>query len=204
MNVVLVDAYDSFVYTIDIYLRTLGLSTKVLRCDAPFLERELDRRPDFLVLGPGPGRPEEAGYLRLIQRYQGRMPILGVCLGHQAIGMAFGGQIVRAESCMHGKTSIVINDGLGVFQRTEGRPMVATRYHSLVVSRQGLPDDVVITAHASDDHEIMGIRHRKLPIEGVQFHPESIATVQGASIFSSFIDGYVQLATSYPVASNFT
>lgn len=191
MNVVLVDAYDSFVYTIDHYLRTLGLTTKVLRCDDQRLDSELARRPAFVVLGPGPGRAEEAGYLQIIRTFSGLVPILGVCLGHQAIGMAFGGQVVRADVCMHGKTSTVINDGLGVFKQTGGRPMTATRYHSLVVSRNGFPDDLVVSAYASDDQQVMGVRHRHLPIEGVQFHPESIATEGGPSIFSSFIDHHV-------------
>lgn len=196
MNVVLVDAYDSFVYTIDHYLRTLGLSTKVVRCDDPRLPDALARHPSFLVLGPGPGRPEDAGYLHIIRTYQGKLPILGVCLGHQAIGMAFGGSVVRAKVCMHGKTSTVINDGQGVFAHTAGRPITAARYHSLVVSRNGLPQDLVVSAYANDDNQVMGIRHRHLPIEGVQFHPESIATDGGALIFASFIAGHVPAAAS--------
>lgn len=195
MNVVLVDAYDSFVYTIDHYLRTLGLVTTVFRCDDPGLPDALAQRPAFLVLGPGPGRPEDAGYLHIVRTYQGTLPILGVCLGHQAIGMAFGGTVVQAAVCMHGKTSTVINDGQGVFAHTAGRPITAARYHSLVVSRKDLPDDLVVSAYASDDNQVMGIRHRHLPIEGVQFHPESIATDGGASIFASFIAGHV-LATA--------
>lgn len=196
MNVVLVDAYDSFVYIIDHTLRTLGLTTTVLRCDDPSLPDALAQRPSFLVLGPGPGRPEDAGYLHIIRTYQGVLPILGVCLGHQAIGMAFGGSVVRAKVCMHGKTSTVINDGQGVFAHTAGRPVIAARYHSLVVSRNGLPDDLVVSAYASDDRQVMGIRHRYLPIEGVQFHPESIATDDGARIFASFIAGHVNVNAS--------
>ncbi len=191
MNVILVDAYDSFIYTIDHYLRTLGLATKVMRCDDPDLFPQLTRRPAFVVLGPGPGRPEAAGYLEIINQYKGFIPILGVCLGHQAIGMAFGGTIIRANTCMHGKTSRVINDGLGVFKKNGGKPITATRYHSLVVSEENLPSDLVITGYADSDHQIMGLRHRVMSIEGVQFHPESIATEDGASIFSSFIDEYV-------------
>lgn len=202
MNVVLVDAYDSFVYTIDHYLRTLGLTTTVLRRDDPRLHDALARRPAFLVLGPGPGRPEGAGYLQLLHAYQGKLPILGVCLGHQAIAMAFGGTVVRAQVCMHGKTSTVINDGLGVFTRTAGRPITAARYHSLVVSRNDLPDELIISGYASDDNQVMGIRHRTLPIEGVQFHPESIATDGGVSIFASFIDGHVPTTTSHRSPTN--
>lgn len=191
MNAILVDAYDSFVYTIDHYLRTLGIATKVVRCDDERLFFELASQPSFVVLGPGPGRPEEAGYLRIIERYKGVMPILGVCLGHQAIGMAFGGAIIRAEKCMHGKTSTIINDGLGVFRKIQGKPFTATRYHSLVVSKNNLPSDLIASAYSNDDRQIMGLRHRFLSIEGVQFHPESIATEDGVSIFSSFIDDYV-------------
>lgn len=191
MNVILVDAYDSFIYIIDHYLRTLGLVTKVIRCDDPKLLSELASRPSFVVLGPGPGRPEEAGYLKIIDEYKGVMPIFGVCLGHQAIGMAFGGEIIRANTCMHGKTSSIINDGLGVFRKNKGKPLTATRYHSLVVSKKNLPADLIVSGYANDDHQIMGLRHRFMPIEGVQFHPESISTENGVSIFSSFIDEYV-------------
>ncbi|WP_182282879.1 anthranilate synthase component II [Comamonas testosteroni] len=191
MNVILVDAYDSFIYTIDHYLRTLGLVTKVMRCDDSELFSELTIRPSFVVLGPGPGRPEEAGYLQIIDQYKGVIPILGVCLGHQAIGMAFGGEIIRSNTCMHGKTSRIINDGLGVFRNNGGKPFAATRYHSLVVSEKNLPADLVVSGYANDDHQIMGLRHRFMPIEGVQFHPESIATKDGASIFSCFIEEYV-------------
>lgn len=191
MNVLLVDAYDSFVYIIDHHLRSLGLQTRVLRCDDPQLNQSLTLPTDFLVLGPGPGRPEEVGYPQLIHKLEGHLPILGVCLGHQAIGMAFGGKVVNANSCMHGKTSRVLNDGLGVFRKIERRPFLATRYHSLVVGHQDLSEDLVVSAYAEDDGHIMGLRHRHYPIEGVQFHPESITTEYGASIFTSFIDSYV-------------
>lgn len=195
MKAILVDAYDSFIYTIDHYLRTLGIATKVVRCDEERLFFELANKPSFVVLGPGPGRPEEAGYLRIIERYKGVVPILGVCLGHQAIGMAFGGEIVRAEKCMHGKISTIHSDGLGVFRGMQAKSFAATRYHSLVVSKENLPSDLIISARSTDDRQIMGLRHRIFSIEGVQFHPESIATEDGVSIFSSFIDEYVLLGT---------
>ncbi len=194
MNVLLVDAYDSFVYIIDLYLRSQGLRTRVLRCDDPSLD-SIAHQTGFVVLGPGPGRPEEAGYPRLIRKLEGRVPILGVCLGHQAIALAYGGRVVRANACMHGKTSTVINDGRGVFAALGRRPFRATRYHSLVANRDDLPDALTISAYAEDDHHVMGLRHRDYPIEGVQFHPESVATEHGASIFTSFVDSYLTTAS---------
>ena len=193
MKALLIDAYDSFVFIIEQYLRSLALETLVLRCDDPRLDLAIDSaRPDFIVLGPGPGRPEEAGYPQLIQRCKDRLPLLGVCLGHQAIGMAFGGTVVRAANCMHGKTSLILNDGQGVFTHTGGRPLWATRYHSLIVDPAGLGSDMAVTARACNDGYVMGLRHRRLPIEGVQFHPESVSTEGGLQIFRSFIASHVQ------------
>lgn len=191
MNAVLIDAYDSFVYIIDQYLMTLGVRTTVLRCDSVDLDAAVTRDVDFVVLGPGPGRPEEARYLDVLQRLAGRTPILGVCLGHQAIALAFGGSVDRAAVCVHGKTSLVLNDGDGVYAHTNKRTFAATRYHSLVALEDGLPADLVITSRAMDDGHIMGLRHRHLPIEGIQFHPESVCTEDGSLIFESFIDRHV-------------
>ncbi|WP_425260293.1 anthranilate synthase component II [Rubrivivax sp. RP6-9] len=193
MKALLIDAYDSFVFIIEQYLRSLALETLVLRCDDPSLDLAIDSaRPDFIVLGPGPGRPEEAGYPQLIQRCKGRLPLLGVCLGHQAIGMAFGGTVVRAANCMHGKTSLILHDGHGVFTHTGGRALWATRYHSLIVDPAGLGSDIAVTARSCEDGYVMGLRHRQLPIEGVQFHPESVSTEGGLQIFHSFISSHVQ------------
>ncbi|WP_349360647.1 aminodeoxychorismate/anthranilate synthase component II [Stappia sp.] len=192
MNVLLVDAYDSFVYIIEQYLKTLGLETMTLRCDDPRLvERIHGGDHDFILLGPGPGRPEEAGYPDIIRMTGGSVPILGVCLGHQAIGLAFGAKVVRARHIMHGKTCRVANDGRGVFAHTGRQPMTVCRYHSLIVDAQSLPADLAVTATSADDGYIMGLRHRSLPIEGIQFHPESIATDQGLNLFDSFVRSYL-------------
>lgn len=188
MKVVLIDAYDSFVFIIAQYLKSLDLRAQVLRCDDPGLYTEIDKgKPDFLILGPGPGRPEDAGYPQLIEQMKGRMPLLGICLGHQAIGLHFGGRVVCADNVMHGKTSLVFNDGQGVFLHTRGKPVDVTRYHSLIVDSENFPRDLIVTARSRDDGYIMGLRHRSLPIEGVQFHPESITTEEGMKFFSSFL-----------------
>ncbi len=188
MKVLLIDAYDSFVFIIAQYLKSLDLKTQVLRCDASGLYRNIDAgTPDFIVLGPGPGRPEDAGYPQLIEQVKGRIPLLGVCLGHQAIGLHFGGKVACANNVMHGKTSSVLNDGQGVFLHTGGKPIDVTRYHSLIVDSENFPQHLLVTARSRDDGYIMGLRHRSLPIEGVQFHPESITTEEGMKFFSSFL-----------------
>jgi anthranilate synthase component II len=193
MKALLIDAYDSFVFIIEQYLRALDLQTVVMRCDDSRIAYEVDTHaPDFIVLGPGPGRPEEAGYPELIERCGGRIPLLGVCLGHQAIGLAFGAQVVRAKNCMHGKTSSILNDGCGVFAHTGGKPIMATRYHSLVVEPSSLSKELFVTARSCDDGYVMGLRHKSLPIEGVQFHPESVSTEGGLQVFRSFISTHVE------------
>jgi len=192
VKVLLIDAYDSFVFIIEQYLRALALDTRVLRHDDPRIDDELRTgHLDAVVLGPGPGRPEDAGYLRIIDECAGSIPLLGICLGHQAIGMAFGAEVVRAGRCMHGKSSVIDNDGRGVFAHTGGRPIRATRYHSLMVDPSGLDRDVIVTARSADDGCVMGLRHASLPIEGVQFHPESVTTEGGLLIFRSFIAAHV-------------
>jgi anthranilate synthase component 2 len=191
MKVFLIDAYDSFVFIISQYLEELGLETRVERNDVPDLvERIESYAPDFVVLGPGPGHPSEAAYIEIIRRLEGQIPILGVCLGHQAIGLAYGANISCAEHVMHGKVSVILNDGKGVYAHTESNPIKATRYHSLIIENAELPDCLEVTSYAEDDRYIMGVRHRSLPVEGVQFHPESILTEQGVAIFKSFIKRY--------------
>ncbi|KPX24228.1 anthranilate synthase component II [Pseudomonas syringae group genomosp. 3] len=193
MKVFLIDAYDSFVFIISQYLEQLGLETHVERNDVPDLIKKIEAyAPDFCVLGPGPGHPQDAGYSELIQHFKGSLPILGVCLGHQAIGLAFGGAVIRADHVMHGKISTIKNDGRGVYAHTDKRSIQATRYHSLIISDEGLPDVLEVTSTSTDDGYIMGVRHLGYPIEGVQFHPESIMTEDGVEIFRSFIEQYVR------------
>ena len=188
MRVFLIDAYDSFVFIISQYLEQLGLETHVERNDAPDLIKRIEAyAPDFCVLGPGPGHPQDVGYIEIIQHFKGRLPILGVCLGHQAIGLAFGGSVIRASHVMHGKISTINNDGLGVYAHTHGKPIKATRYHSLIIDNKNLSEELVVTSTSSDDGYIMGVRHLDHLIEGVQFHPESILTENGLGIFRSFV-----------------
>ncbi|MBK5354691.1 aminodeoxychorismate/anthranilate synthase component II [Pseudomonas sp. TH41] len=189
MKVFLIDAYDSFVFIISQYLEQLGLETHVERNDVPDLIKRIEAyAPDFCVLGPGPGHPQDAGYIEVIQHFKGRLPILGVCLGHQAIGLVFGGSVIRAAHVMHGKISTINNDGRGVYAHTDGKSIKATRYHSLIIDRKDLPEELAVTSTSSDDGYIMGVRHLEHPIEGVQFHPESILTDDGLGIFKSFIE----------------
>lgn len=188
MKVFLIDAYDSFVFIISQYLEQLGLETHVERNDVPDLIKRIEAYgPDFCVLGPGPGHPRDAGYIEVIQHFKGRLPILGVCLGHQAIGLAFGGSVIRAAHVMHGKVSMIENDGQGVYAHTNGKSIKATRYHSLIIDNKDLPEELAVTSNSSDDGYIMGVRHVEHRIEGVQFHPESILTEDGLGIFKSFI-----------------
>jgi anthranilate synthase/aminodeoxychorismate synthase-like glutamine amidotransferase len=184
--ILVVDNYDSFTYNLVQYLGELGATMRVVRNDALTTDDVLAMAPEGIVISPGPGNPDGAGIsLELIRRFHARVPILGVCLGHQAIGQAFGGTVARARRQMHGKTSPITHDGRGVFR---GLPQgfEATRYHSLVVLESGLPADLEISAWA-DDGEIMGLRHRRYPVEGVQFHPESILTSQGKAVLANFL-----------------
>jgi anthranilate synthase component 2 len=188
MKVFLIDAYDSFVFIISQYLEQLGLETHVERNDVPDLIKRIELyAPDFCVLGPGPGHPQDAGYIGIIQHFKGHLPLLGVCLGHQAIGLAFGGSVIRANHVMHGKISTINNDGQGVYAHTSGKSIKATRYHSLIIDDKDLPQELAVTSFSSDDGYIMGVRHLEHPIEGVQFHPESILTEDGLGVFASFI-----------------
>lgn len=184
--ILLLDNYDSFTYNLAQYLGQLGCEVEVRRNDKISLDEIARRRPERIVISPGPCTPAEAGIsVELIQRFAGKMPILGVCLGHQAIGAAFGGKIIRAPKLFHGKTSEIHHDGKGVF-RALPNPFTATRYHSLIVERKSLPRDLEISAETSDGI-IMGLRHRKFPVEGVQFHPESVLTAPGMQLLKNFL-----------------
>jgi len=182
----MVDNYDSFTYNLVQYLGELGEEVRVVRNDELTVDEIEALRPDRVVLSPGPCTPNEAGVsLGLIARLAGRVPILGVCLGHQAIGQAFGGRVVHAQSLMHGKTSPIHHKGTGVF-RGLPTPYTATRYHSLAIERASCPAELEVTAW-TEDGEIMGVRHRELPVEGVQFHPESILTQHGHALLRNFL-----------------
>ena len=185
--ILVIDNYDSFTYNLVHYLNELGAQTHVYRNDALSVDEALGLRPEAVLLSPGPCTPNEAGIcLELIGRAPETLPILGVCLGHQAIGQVFGGDVVRAKSLMHGKTSPIHHNGEGVFKGLAD-PFTATRYHSLAVSRASLPNVLEVTAW-TEDGEIMGLRHMSRPIYGVQFHPESIATEGGHDLLANFLD----------------
>jgi len=184
----MIDNYDSFTYNLVQYLGELGADVRVFRNDAVTLEQIAALRPTHLVISPGPCTPEQAGIsVPAIRQFAGSVPILGVCLGHQSIGAAFGGKVVHAQRLMHGKTSPVRHSGQGVF-RDLPDPLVCTRYHSLAIERQSLPADLAITAW-TDDGEIMGVRHRTLAVQGVQFHPESIMSEHGHDLLRNFLTG---------------
>jgi len=186
--VLVIDNYDSFTYNLVQYLGELGADVKVMRNDATSVEMIAQIKPDRILISPGPGRPEHAGVTMSVIRELGETtPILGVCLGHQAIGAVFGGCVTRACAPLHGKTSMIEHDGRGVFTGLGG-PFVAARYHSLIVADDGLPNDLEVCARTREDRTIMGLRHRRWPVHGVQFHPESILTEQGRQILRNFLD----------------
>lgn len=187
----MIDNYDSFTYNVVQYLGELGADVKVIRNDDLTIAQIEALNPERIVVSPGPCTPNEAGVsLEVINHFAGKLPILGVCLGHQSIGQAFGGDVVRARQVMHGKTSPVIHEDQGVFEGLN-HPLVVTRYHSLVVKLDTLPDALEVTAWTAHDDgsvdEIMGLRHKTLNVEGVQFHPESILTEQGHELFANFL-----------------
>jgi anthranilate synthase/aminodeoxychorismate synthase-like glutamine amidotransferase len=187
--VLVIDNYDSFTYNLVQYLGELGAEVRVMRNDVVSVEDVANAKADRIVISPGPGRPEDAGVtMDVIRRLGETTPILGVCLGHQAIGAVFGGDVVRAGVPMHGKTSTIEHDGHGVFSGIAG-PFIASRYHSLVVAESGLPPELEITARTREDSHIMGLRHRSWPVHGVQFHPESILTGEGKHILQNFLEG---------------
>jgi anthranilate synthase/aminodeoxychorismate synthase-like glutamine amidotransferase len=185
--ILVIDNYDSFTYNLVQYLGELGGDVQVVRNDAASIESIESLHPDRIVISPGPGRPEQAGVtMDAIRHFGPTVPILGVCLGHQAIGAVFGGSVVRALVPMHGKTSTIEHDGRGLFAGIDG-PFTASRYHSLVVADEGLPADLEVTARTREDRTIMGLRHVRWPIHGVQFHPESILTAEGRRLLRNFL-----------------
>ena len=190
MKTLVVDAYDSFVYIIVQYLQQAGMGPIVRRNDHVSLGEIADIAPDMILLGPGPGHPKDAGYLEIIEKFKGQVPILGVCLGHQAIGLAFGANVVRARRLMHGKESRIHHDGKGCFHDAP-HPLRAIRYHSLMIDGDCVGNELEVTATSSDDGYVMGVRHRTLAIEGLQFHPESIGTDFGIQFFQNFRSRYV-------------
>ena len=191
--ILLIDNYDSFTYNVYQYLGELGAEVSVVRNDEITVAQIERLAPEKIVISPGPCTPKEAGIsLEVIKRFAGEIPLLGICLGHQAIGQAFGGEVRRARTVMHGKTSPIHHEGKGVF-RGLPQPMTATRYHSLIVGWDSLPDCLEVTAWTEtpegEKDEIMGLRHRTLPVEGVQFHPESIFSPQGKTLLENFLEG---------------
>ncbi|MCF7990624.1 MAG: aminodeoxychorismate/anthranilate synthase component II [Thiohalocapsa sp.] len=190
--VLMIDNYDSFTYNLVQYLGELGAEVRVVRNDELGVDEALALEPERIVVSPGPCTPNEAGIsVALIRAAAGRVPILGVCLGHQSIGQAFGGRVVKARAVMHGKTSPIHHSGVGVFAGL-AQPFEATRYHSLVIDTDSLPDSFEVTAWTVDEtgarDEIMGVRHRELPVQGVQFHPESILTRHGHDLLRNFLE----------------
>ena len=187
----MIDNYDSFTYNLVHYFAELGQEVKVVRNDALTVAEAAALKPDYIVLSPGPCTPNEAGIcLPVLEQLAGKVPIFGVCLGHQSLGQAFGGKVVRAKTIMHGKTSMIHHKGIGAFKGLPS-PFEATRYHSLVVEQESLPDCLEITAWTQNDDgdmdEIMGLRHKTLAVEGVQFHPESILTQHGHDLLGNFL-----------------
>jgi anthranilate synthase/aminodeoxychorismate synthase-like glutamine amidotransferase len=184
--IVMIDNYDSFTYNLVQYLGQLGVETAVYRNDEITVDDIEALRPDAIFLSPGPRSPKDAGItVDVIKRFHRIVPIMGICLGHQAIGYAFGAEVVRAERIMHGKTSAILNDGQTIY-RGLPNPLTACRYHSLILRRDSLPDCLTVTAETAEG-EVMGIRHREYPVEGVQFHPESILTTNGKRMIKNFL-----------------
>ncbi|WP_290539258.1 MULTISPECIES: aminodeoxychorismate/anthranilate synthase component II [Alcanivorax] len=196
MRVLMIDNYDSFTYNLVQYLQELGAEVLVHRNDQISIEEIEALKPDRLMISPGPCTPNEAGIsIAAIQHFAGKLPILGVCLGHQSIGQAFGGKVVRARQVMHGKTSPIYHSGVGIFRNLPS-PYTATRYHSLVVEKDSLPDCLEMTAWTCNEDgsvdEVMGMRHKTLPIEGVQYHPESILSEHGHALLENFLNNEQQ------------
>jgi anthranilate synthase/aminodeoxychorismate synthase-like glutamine amidotransferase len=186
--VLVIDNYDSFTYNLVQYLGELGADVRVRRNDGITLGEIEAMAPDQILISPGPGRPEDAGIsVEVVRRFGPRTPLLGVCLGHQAIGVVYGGTIRRADVMMHGKTSTIVHDGRGVF-RGITETFLAGRYHSLVIAPQDVPADLEVAARTKEDGTIMAVRHRSYPVHGVQFHPESVLTDEGRTILRNFLD----------------
>lgn len=194
--ILLIDNYDSFTYNLFQYLRELRAAVEVFRNDKITVAAIRKRAPAAIVISPGPGRPRSAGVTRAaIKAFAGRIPILGVCLGHQAIGEVFGAAVVRAQKLMHGKTSAIRHDGKTIFAGLPA-PLTVMRYHSLTLAEQTIPREFAISARSLDDGEVMAIRHRRLPLEGVQFHPESVMTQSGKKILANFLRYYLRNESS--------
>lgn len=186
--ILIIDNYDSFTYNLVQYLGELGADMQIYRNDKITIDRIKKMKPARIVISPGPGKPGDAGISEDVVRVFGRTtPVLGVCLGHQAIGEVFGGRIGSAKNLMHGKTSLIYHDGKGIFKGLSN-PFEATRYHSLIVERKGFPGVLKITARTKDTNEIMGLEHKEYPIYGVQFHPESILTIEGKRLLKNFLE----------------
>lgn len=191
--ILLIDNYDSFTYNLYQYIGEFYPRIEVVRNDEITVEEAINSGAERIILSPGPGKPEEAGIcVNLIKELKGRIPLLGICLGHQAIGYAYGGRIVSADKILHGKTSMIIHNGHGVFYGIKN-PICGTRYHSLVIEKESLPQELEITAYTSEG-TIMGIRHKSLPVYGLQFHPESILTENGKQILKNFLGGILNVA----------
>lgn len=187
MKILMIDNFDSFTYNLVQYFGDLGAEIQVFRNNAIAVDEIQDHAPDGIVISPGPGTPDDSGItLDTIRAYAGKIPIFGVCLGHQAIGQAFGGKVVRAKELMHGKTSQIYHKGVGIFADLPS-PLIATRYHSLVVAPESLPECLTVTANTIDG-VIMGVQHKTLPVYGVQFHPESFLTVSGRPMLQNFLN----------------
>ena len=187
--IVVIDNYDSFTFNLVQYLGIIGAEVTVHRNDSITVDTIRNYRPSGVLISPGPCTPNEAGIsLKAVRELGGQIPILGVCLGHQSIGQAFGGEIVRAERIMHGKTSPIVHSNQGIFSEMP-KGFLATRYHSLVIRQDSLPECLEVTATSGDDSEIMGIRHREYPIQGMQFHPESILTENGIQLLRTWLEG---------------
>jgi anthranilate synthase component 2 len=187
--ILMIDNYDSFTYNLVQYLREMHSEVEVHRNDAITVDELMEKKDlEAIVISPGPGRPEDAGIsMDVIKAFAGKVPILGVCLGHQSIGICFGGKVIHAKKLMHGKTSDISCDGEYIFNNMGSRPLKVMRYHSLAIERETLPDSLIITAETTDDGEIMGVRHRDLPVYGIQFHPESIMTPTGKRMLRNFL-----------------
>ncbi|GAA1353773.1 aminodeoxychorismate/anthranilate synthase component II [Falsarthrobacter nasiphocae] len=190
MKTVLVDPFDSFSHVIEQYLAGIGAEPVVVRSHPENPERIAAMNPDVLVLGPGPGHPLDSGHVELIKTFENQIPIMGVCLGLQAIGCRYGATVSPASHIMHGRTSPITHDGKGMFSKARAEQVV-TRYHSLIIEDATLPDELEVTSRSTDDGYIMGVRHRSLPVEAVQFHPESITTQDGINLFAGFFETYV-------------